>query len=98
MGRKHQDPDPDAPGPEGIAAISAAWEACTAGERVAKGVFSIWKAEDGGLHISYRPDGAEEDSHLPVPATLLQMVFAAAEGRGPLGRLRALAVGLGGGS
>lgn len=62
--------------------------------RMAKGVYSIYKTADDGLHIAYRPDGATEDMHLPIPPAMVGMMLAAAEGKGPLGRLRALAGGL----
>jgi hypothetical protein len=55
--------------------------------RLLKGQFSVYKTADGGLHIAYRLDGAEHDGHLPVPAAVLRLGFAAAAGRGPLAML-----------
>ena len=81
-------PEPDA------AALAEQWEAFAPGSRVAKGVYSIYKTPEGGMHLSYRPDEAEEDQHLPLPPQLLQMMFSAATGKGPLGRLGALAAKL----
>lgn len=97
MGRKQQQQEEGDAAREGMAAFAAAWAAVPAGERAGKGVYSLWKTDDGGMHLSFRPDGDEGDSHLPIPGGLLQMLMAAADGKGPLGRLRALATGLGGG-
>jgi hypothetical protein len=70
------------------------WEGIEPGARMSKGVYSIYKTAEGGMHIAYRPDGAGEDSHLPVPPPLMAAMIAASEGKGPLGRLRAAAAGM----
>lgn len=62
--------------------------------RLSKGVYSVYKTEEGGLHVSFRPEGAEEDSHLPVPPALLAVMTAATEGKGPFGKMRALAASM----
>lgn len=77
--------------------IAEMWDAHEPGTRVSKGVYSIYKTEDGGMHISYRAEDADEDGHLPVPAMMLQMMFAATEGKGPLGRMKAFVMGRFGG-
>ncbi len=68
------------------------WDAFEPGARVSKGSYSIYKTDDGGMHIAYRAEGADEDGHMPIPAMMLQMMLAATEGKGPLGRLRAVAM------
>jgi hypothetical protein len=82
-------PVPEAEEPE--VSFGQLWEAFEPGQRVSKGIYSIYKTAEGGMHISYRPEGAEEDQHLPIPAPMVAMMTAAAEGKGPLGRLRAIA-------
>jgi hypothetical protein len=67
------------------------WEAVEPGTRTSKGVYSIYKTPEGGMHIAYRPEDTQEDQHFEVPAPLMAMMTAAVEGRGPLGRLRAMA-------
>lgn len=66
------------------------WDSLEPGSRLSKGVYSVYKTPEGGLHIAYRRDGDTEDSHLPVPAPMVAMMVAASEGKGPLGRMRAL--------
>jgi hypothetical protein len=68
------------------------WDSFEPGARVSRGIYSIYKTGDGGMHISYRAEGAEEDAHLPVPAMMMQMMIAATEGKGPLGRLKSIAM------
>jgi hypothetical protein len=70
------------------------WDSIEPGSRMSRGVYSIYKTEEGGMHIAYRPEGAEEDCHLPVPPPLMGMMIAASEGKGPFGRLRAAAAGM----
>jgi hypothetical protein len=91
---RHAAPPPG-PAPAEIAADPATfgdlWETLEPGSRLSKGVYSIYKTAAGGLHIAYRRDGDEHDSHLPVPPAMVAMMIAASEGKGPLGRIRALA-------
>lgn len=82
-------PVPEDQGPD--VTIADFWAAVEPGARMSKGVYSIYKTTEGGMHISYRPDGTETDCHLPVPPALVAMMMSAAEGRGPLARLRAVA-------
>lgn len=103
-------PAPAAPDPAAEAPAAADCAACAEGEepsfrkiwdkiepgaRVVRGVYSIYKTAEGGMHIAYRPEGAYEDQHLPVPPPMMAMMLAASEGKGPLGRFRALVGGLG---
>jgi hypothetical protein len=88
------DPDPDPAGPDPEPTFREVWDEIAPGARVVKGVYSIYKTEEGGMHIAYRPDGSEEDQHLPVPPAMMAMMLAASEGKGPLGRFRALVGGL----
>ena len=52
-----------------------------------RGRFSIYKTEDGGLHIAYQLDGQAEDGHLPVPGGIVRMALAAMTGKGPMAML-----------
>ena len=67
------------------------WDGLESG-RISHGEYSVYKTPEGGLHIAYRPEGMEEDQHLPLPAMVVQMMIAASEGKGPLGRLRQVAL------
>jgi hypothetical protein len=58
-----------------------------AGDKLVHGTFSVYKTEEGGLHVAYRLDGSSEDGHLPIPAGIIKLASAAASGRGPLGML-----------
>ena len=69
------------------------WDQIEPGARMVRGVYSIYKTAEGGMHIAYRPEGAGEDSHLPVPPAMVAMMVAASDGKGPLGRMRALVTG-----
>ena len=86
-----------APAPAAVAepepTFAQIWDTMAPGSRLSKGVYSIYKTPEGGLHIAYRPEGAEEDSHLPVPPAMVAMMVAAAEGKGPFGRIRAMVGG-----
>lgn len=70
------------------------WDQIEPGARMVRGVYSIYKTAEGGMHIAYRPEGTYEDQHLPVPPAMMAMMLAASEGKGPLGRFRALVGGL----
>lgn len=59
-------------------------------ELLSRGAYSLYRAPDGGMHLAYRPDEAEEDLHLVVPAAMVRMAEAAAAGQGPFARMRAL--------
>lgn len=72
--------------------IAEIWDEYEPGSRISKGIYSIWKTAEGGMHIAYRPEDAEEDAHLPIPAAMVQMMIAASQGKGPFGRLQALAM------
>jgi hypothetical protein len=81
-----------APEPEETQSFAELWDSFEPGARVSKGSYSIYKTGDGGMHIAYRAEGAGEDGHMPIPAMMLQMMIAATEGKGPLGRLKAVAM------
>lgn len=49
--------------------------------RVMFGTFSLYEKDDGGLHISYRPDGDTEDKHIDFPGHIVKMAKMAAEGK-----------------
>lgn len=59
-------------------------------ELLSKGQYSLYRSPDGGMHLAYRAEGMDEDGHLVVPPAMVRMGMAAAEGKGPFGRLRAL--------
>jgi len=67
------------------------WDQIEPGARMSRGVYSIYKTAEGGMHIAYRPEGLDEDQHMPLPPAMMAMMIAASEGKGPLGRLRAMA-------
>ncbi len=90
MPRKTKAADP--PPGDAEMTLSQLWDSQEPGSRVSKGIYSIYKTQDGGMHVSYRPEGTEDDMHLPIPAMLMQMMLAASEGKGPMGRLRNLAM------
>lgn len=96
MGRRKEAQDVD-PGPLPEAdeemTVAQVWAGVEPGAKMSGGIYSIYKTVEGGMHIAYRPDGTEEDQHLPLPAPMVAMMFAAAEGKGRLGRLKAMAAG-----
>lgn len=91
MTRKKPEPisEPSAEEPE--PSFAELWDSFEPGERVSRGVYSIYKTDEGGMHIAYRPEGAQEDAHMPVPAMMMQLLISATEGKGPFGRLAAVA-------
>lgn len=48
-----------------------------------KGIFSIFDLPDGGILIVYRPEGAENDEHIPIPAVLAQVLRGMRAGQAP---------------
>jgi len=53
------------------------------------GSYALYHTPAGGIHLVYRPFGAEEDQHLDVPPFVIAMARKAAGGGdlGPLGAL-----------
>lgn len=92
MAKKKPEPVGEPSTEEPSQTFAELWDSFEPGKRVSKGVYSIYKTPDGGMHISYRPEGAGEDAHMPIPAMMLQMMIAATEGKGPLGRLKSVAM------
>lgn len=76
-------------------AVSEAQAESAGPELLSRGVYSLYRAPDGAMHLAYRPEGTEEDLHLVIPAAMVRMAEAAASGQGPMGRMRAL-MGFGG--
>jgi hypothetical protein len=75
-----------------VAALAVLFDDAPAG-LLTRGTFSVYKTDDGGVHIAYRLssfDAEQGDGHVPVPAGLMRMAFGAAAGRGPLAMLRGL--------
>lgn len=66
------------------------WDQIEPGARMSRGVYSVYKTAEGGMHLSYRPEGMDTDQHMPIPAAMMAMMIAATEGKGPLGRIRAM--------
>lgn len=81
----------DQPEQEAEQSLAELWATIPADSRAVKGVYSVWKDASGGMVIVFRPEGAEEDSHLPIPAPMIAMMMAASEGKGPLARFKAMA-------
>lgn len=92
MAKKKPEPIGEPSAEEPSQSFAQLWDTFDPGSRVSKGSYSIYKTDDGGMHIAYRPEGAEEDGHMPIPAMMLQMMIAATEGKGPLGRLKSVAM------
>ena len=96
MARRKPEPiaEPSAEEPEPT--FAEIWDQIEPGSRMSRGVYSIYKTPEGGMHIAYRPEGTDEDCHMPVPPPMIAMMIAASEGKGPFGRLRAIAAGMAG--
>jgi hypothetical protein len=63
-----------------------------------RGNYALWENPDGGLHLVYRPDGAEEDMHMPIPAPLIALSRRAAEGKiSPIEMIKSMGSLMGGG-
>jgi hypothetical protein len=45
------------------------------------GKFALFETPDGGIHLAYRPDGADEDEHIDVPGIYVKMMKKAGQGR-----------------
>lgn len=39
-----------------------------------KGAFALYNTPDGGIHVSYRPDGADADEHIQIPGIMMTLV------------------------
>jgi hypothetical protein len=59
------------------------------------GTFAVFDTPSGGLHLAFRPDGAEEDTHVPIPAVAAELLRRAASGEtiGPAALLKSLTLG-----
>lgn len=55
-----------------------------------RGQFALYSTPDGGAHLSYRPDGADEDQHMAAPAAMIRAFEAMATGAGPLAAVRGM--------
>jgi hypothetical protein len=75
----------DAGGPS-IGELAGLLEQAEPGKMIA-GRFTVYKTGDGGMHVAYRMEGAEEDGHLPIPGSIIKLALSAAGGRGPMGML-----------
>ncbi len=56
---------------------------------VSAGSYALFHTPKGGVHLVYRPFGADQDQHLDVPPFVIKMAKSAAGGSdlGPLGAL-----------
>ena len=55
------------------------------------GTFALYQDPDGGIHLSYRRNGTDEDEHLNAPPALLRMMQGlAGEGGGPFAAFRGM--------
>jgi hypothetical protein len=50
-------------------------------EPILKGRFNLYETPDGGWHIAYIPDDTDETKHLEIPAMVIRMARASAEGK-----------------
>jgi hypothetical protein len=78
--------DQEAESGPGIGELAELLDQAEPGKLLA-GRFSVYKTDDGGMHLAYRIDGQGEDGHLPVPAAIIKLALSAAGGRGPMGML-----------
>lgn len=57
-------------------------------EPVMSGKFAIYQTPQGGYHLAYRTDDAEEDRHIDVPAHLVKMLnTVGANPKGLMGKM-----------
>ncbi len=73
--------------------LAQAWASLESGARASRGIYSVYKTPEGGLHIAFRPEGLEEDQHIEIPGRMMNMMISASEGKGPLGMLRGMMQG-----
>lgn len=52
-----------------------------------KGRFSIFEAPDGGYHLTYLPDGTEEEQHVTIPGMYVRLARAQMGGKGGLKKI-----------
>lgn len=62
-----------------------------------KGVYTLYETPDGGMHIAYRPDGAEADEHLEIPGHMVRLADMAAQGKMSPGQIMKSMAGMFGG-
>lgn len=43
-------------------------------EKLFEGKFTLYKTPSGGMHLTMRVDGEEEDRHFEVPSLMLKMM------------------------
>lgn len=55
-------------------------------EPILKGQFAIYETPDGGFHLSYRPDQADEDQHVQIPGMYVKLLRKQAAGKAGLAR------------
>jgi hypothetical protein len=60
---------------------------------LSRGVYALYATPEGGLHLSYRIEGEDEDRHMPIPPMIIKLATAAQTGSGPLGMLKHLVPG-----
>lgn len=53
----------------------------TTPEPILKGRFNLYETPDGGFHIAYIADGETDTRHLEIPAMVIRMARASAEGK-----------------
>lgn len=58
-------------------------------EPMIKGRFTVYETPDGGYHIAYVADGQEETRHMEIPAMIIRLAKAGADGKvNPLQMMR----------
>lgn len=48
-------------------------------EPTQRGRYSLYDTPDGGYHVAYRPDDADQDQHFELPGALVTLARQAAE-------------------
>lgn len=63
-----------------------------------EGKYRLYEKADGGLHLVYLPDGADEEQHMEIPGALINLAKKAEEGKvGPMEMMKMAAGMMGGG-
>lgn len=61
-------------------------------EPMFRGVFSVYETPDEGYHVSFRLDGSDEDTHVPIPGMLVKLAMSG-DKLNPMSMVKALTGG-----
>lgn len=84
---------PDVEAPDQLAVMQQAIDQAVAtGQPVdlGRGKYALFATPEGGLHLAYRPDGVDQDGHLPIPPGLLRLALAKDAGLGGIAQIKSL--------